>query len=69
MNGTHLSAEFKDLIERMFAYDANKRPTIDEINQHPWMNVASTKPYEKVRSEISIEVASKRQVAEEAVML
>lgn len=52
VNGTHLSADFKDLIEKMLSYDANRRPTIDEIMQHPWMNAANAKPYEKVRTEI-----------------
>jgi len=38
VNGTGLSPEFKDLILRMFSYDPSKRPTLDEIKKHPWMN-------------------------------
>ena len=34
---SHLSAEFKDLIVNMLAYDGRQRPTIDEIKAHPWM--------------------------------
>ena len=34
---THLSANFKDLIVRMLAYDSKRRPTIDDIRNHPWM--------------------------------
>ena len=34
---SHLSAEFKDLIVSMLAYDGRQRPTIDEIKGHPWM--------------------------------
>lgn len=35
--GQNLSPEFKDLIIKMFSYDGKKRPTIDEIRAHPWM--------------------------------
>jgi len=35
--GQNLSAEFKDLIIKMFSYDPTKRPTNDEIRNHPWM--------------------------------
>jgi len=42
--GTNLSDEFKDLILKMFSYDGKKRPTIDEVKNHPWMQKAfSTK--------------------------
>lgn len=37
VNGNNLSAEFKDLILKFFAYDGGKRPTIDQIRAHPWM--------------------------------
>lgn len=39
--GENLSVEFKDLILKMFSYDGKKRPSIEELKQHPWM----TKPY------------------------
>lgn len=34
---SHLTPEFKDLIVRMLAYDANERPSIDVIKSDPWM--------------------------------
>lgn len=68
VNGTHLSAEFKDLAQRMFSYDPNMRPTIDDIKQHAWMNVADDLTEEQIRSEIQVELAEKRRIAEEAMM-
>lgn len=35
--GENLSNEFKDLILKMFSYDGKKRPTIEELKNHPWM--------------------------------
>ena len=35
--GQNLSNDFKDLILKMFSYDGKKRPTIDEVKNHPWM--------------------------------
>lgn len=32
-----LSDDFKDLTMRMLAYNPDKRPTIEEIKKHPWM--------------------------------
>lgn len=32
-----MSDEFKDLIIKMFSYDGSKRPTLAEIENHPWM--------------------------------
>lgn len=37
-NGKNLSLEFKDLVLALFSYDAAKRPTIDQIRSHPWLN-------------------------------
>jgi len=39
VGGQNLSPEFKDLILKMFSYDPTKRPTVDEIKSHPWMNM------------------------------
>ena len=41
VNGHGLSANFKDLILKMFAYDGNERPTIDQLREHPWMQEPS----------------------------
>jgi serine/threonine protein kinase len=37
VGGQGLSEEFKDLILRCFSYEGKKRPTIEEIKNHPWM--------------------------------
>merc|ERR1719326_2410624 len=37
VGGQGLSEEFKDLILKMFSYDGNKRPTVEELKNHPWI--------------------------------
>lgn len=37
VGGNNLSDEFKDLILKMFSYDGSKRPTINELKEHPWI--------------------------------
>ena len=37
VGGQNLSEDFKDLILRMFSYDATKRPSVDELRNHKWM--------------------------------
>lgn len=37
VGGQSLTPEFKDLILKMFSYDGSKRPTVDELRDHPWM--------------------------------
>ena len=44
VNGHGLSAAFKDLILKLFAYDGNSRPTIEEFRAHPWMNAPGYDP-------------------------
>ena len=39
VGGKTLSSEFKDLILKMFSYDPSKRPTIEELKSHPWMQM------------------------------
>jgi serine/threonine protein kinase len=41
VGGQNLSDEFKDLILSIFSYDGRKRPTIEQIKNHKWMQ----KPY------------------------
>lgn len=38
VNGNGLSEEFKNLILSFFQYDPEKRPTMQQIKAHPWMN-------------------------------
>ena len=33
----NLSHDFKDLISKMLSYDPSKRPTTEELVNHPWM--------------------------------
>lgn len=37
VGGQNLSDDFKDLILKIFSYDGKKRPTVEEIKNHPWM--------------------------------
>ena len=36
-DGKKYSDEFKDLMQKMFSYDPSKRPTVDQLKSHPWM--------------------------------
>jgi len=38
VGGENLSDDFKDLISKIFSYDGKRRPTIEDIKKHPWMN-------------------------------
>jgi serine/threonine protein kinase len=44
------SDDFKDLIQRMLAYDPKERPTMIEISQHPWVKGPTLVP-EQMRDE------------------
>jgi len=59
--GQNLSDEFKDLIMKLFSYDSTKRPTIDEIRNHPWM--AGGVDMKGIRANILDELAEKRSQA------
>jgi len=39
VNGTGLSADFKDMILKLFSYDGKNRYTVEELKSHPWLNV------------------------------
>jgi len=56
--GQNLSDDFKDLIIKMFSYDSSKRPTIDEIRNHPWL--AGGVDMKGIRSQILEEMAERR---------
>lgn len=40
VNGSNLSAEFKDFILGLFSYNPAQRPNLDQIRSHPWLNKA-----------------------------
>jgi serine/threonine protein kinase len=37
VESTYLSAECKDLLQKLLSYDPSERPSIAEIRAHPWM--------------------------------
>jgi len=39
VGGQNLTPEFKDLILKMFSYDGSKRPSVEELKNHPWMQM------------------------------
>lgn len=43
VKGENLSDEFKDLIVRMLSFNGKDRPTLQQIEEHPWY----TKTYDK----------------------
>ncbi|MCQ2819545.1 MAG: serine/threonine-protein kinase [archaeon] len=45
----NISPELKDLIQRMFEFKSDKRITIDEILNHPWMTMESASPEALIR--------------------
>jgi len=44
--GESLSDEFKDLILKMLNYDPEKRPSVEELKNHPWMQI----PFERKKA-------------------
>mmetsp|Transcript_13574 Transcript_13574/g.23098 ORF Transcript_13574/g.23098 Transcript_13574/m.23098 type:complete len:408 (+) Transcript_13574:43-1266(+) len=67
VGGKELSEDFKDLIIKIFSYDSAKRPTIEEIKSHPWMQkpidvkVARTTILEKLQETRSAKTADSSQ--------
>jgi serine/threonine protein kinase len=64
-NGDSLSLEFKDLILALFSYDASKRPTVDQIRQHPWLNKAGF-DMEACRQQLASQIAARQPVKDSA---
>lgn len=59
VNGTGLSADFKDLILKLFSYKGADRYTVEQLKAHPWLN----KPgfdQEYVRSQLMAELHSRQ---------
>jgi serine/threonine protein kinase len=40
VNGTGLSADFKDMILKLFSYDGKNRYTVEELKSHAWLNTS-----------------------------
>jgi len=60
VNGTGLSADFKDMILKLFSYDGKNRYTVEELKSHPWLNHPSFNK-EAVRAQLKQVHASKTQ--------
>ena len=45
-----MSDEFKDLIIKMLNYDPSKRPSIEELMDHPWVKL----PFERKKTQNAI---------------
>lgn len=62
VNGAGLSQEFKSLILGLFEYDGEKRPSLEDIRNHPFLN----KPgfdYEATRQQLLSAVRAKQAPA------
>jgi serine/threonine protein kinase len=59
VNGTGLSEDFKDLILRLFSYDGDSRPQVEQIRNHPWMQ-SETFNFEATRMQL-LETLAARQ--------
>ena len=59
VNGHGLSPEFKDLILSLFAFEGDKRPTLDQIKSHPWLSSTSFS-FEATRESMLTQLAAKQ---------
>jgi len=65
VNGTGLSADFKDMILKLFSYDGAKRATVEELKSHPWLNRAGYNR-EATRSQLLADLQSRQQATKPA---
>jgi len=61
VGGQNLSEDFKDLILSMFSLDGSKRPTVEQIRDHPWMKTPFSQKL--ARSSILEKLQEKRSAA------
>lgn len=52
VQGNYLSVECRDLIQKLFSYDPEKRPTIEELKNHPWMTSSKQLSEDDARSSV-----------------
>jgi serine/threonine protein kinase len=60
VNGQNLSPEFRNLIVSLFSYDPAKRPTIDQIRAHPWLNSGNYNS-EQTRMDLLLNLSNKQK--------
>jgi serine/threonine protein kinase len=58
VNGQGLSADFKNLILSLFAFDGDKRPTLQQIKTHAWLNPVGFN-FEAVRAGMLAQLSAK----------
>ena len=60
VGGAHLSDEFKSLIIQLFSFEGQKRPTLQDLINHPWYNDSSFN-LEKTRTELLQKMSENQQ--------
>jgi len=65
VNGTGLSADFKDMILKLFSYNGSDRYTVDQLKAHPWLNKPGFNA-EEVREKLLNELHTRQQAAKPA---
>jgi len=65
VNGTGLSADFKDMILKLFSYNGSDRYTVEELKAHPWLNKPDFNN-EAVRATLQAELHARQQAAKPA---
>lgn len=58
VNGQNLSNDFKQMIMGLFQFDGAKRPTLEQIKAHPWMNKAGF-DFEGTRQRLMTQLSAK----------
>jgi serine/threonine protein kinase len=65
VNGTGLSADFKDMILKLFSYNGGDRYTVDQLKAHPWLTKSDFN-HEAVRTKLLSELHARQQAAKPA---
>jgi len=65
VNGQGLSADFKDMILKLFSYNGSDRYTVDQLKAHPWLNKPGFN-MEQVRSGLMGELHARKQATKPA---
>lgn len=65
VNGQGLSADFKDMILKLFSYNGSDRYTVDQLKAHPWLNKPGFN-MEQTRTTLLTELHARQQAAKPA---